>query len=822
MKCKEEVWVFYQKYGKRFISSTLDYDKMLIPLSVIYVYTWTINQVKQLYMRRSTMSKKLFAILLTLVMLMGTTSSFAVADANATAQVNDQIAYNGNTYYNFGGPVDLNVADEDKVIEMLKKEGKIDPNASYEVAHAIFARYMQDAAKANQNEKPSKMERDLKAKQNQKVQKYKFDNQTTDMNPKNVNILVLLVEFSDYKHNMIQSGETAMYYADYSHQHYDDMIFGDNGYVGPNGENLISMKQYYAQQSGGSLQINGKVAGWYGLSNPAAYYGAHNGASNDIRPRNAVKEALKMAAQDPNINLADYDKEDIYDLDGDGNYNEPDGIVDYLMVLHASIGEEAGGGTLGSNAIWSHSWNLGGLYNIPGTSYYAYSYTIEPEDGATGVFAHEFGHNLGLPDEYDIDYSSATSEPVSYWSIMSSGSWAGAIPGTEPPGFSPYAKQYYQAVYGGNWQNSININYEELTAAGAKVTLRQANENGQVVRISLPDKITPFVTPAEGNFSYWSSKGDGIDHSMYAAVNIPAAANAQLKFKTWYQIEEHYDYASVIVREEGTSAWTTIAGNITTTDSPYEQNPGNGITGASNAWVDASFDLTGFAGKKVEIGFNYWTDGGVAEAGILVDDIVISADGNTILADNGETTSTFTFEGFEKNDGTFKTNQYYLVELRSHNGVDQGLAHISTAGQVFSYNPGMLVWFVDDSISDNCTGYHPGEGYLSVVDADQNNMLWTYDNASVQPLTASNKYQMRDAAFSKDKEAPFSVAVNDAKGLRTVMDTSYLTEPSFNSNNDYSNPMIPTIGVKLPNYGIKIQITNQAKDNSSMSITIKK
>ena len=42
------------------------------------------------------------------------------------------------------------------------------------------------------------------------------------------------------------------------------------------------------------------------------------------------------------------------------NYLEPDGLVDHLMVIHSGVGEEAGGGSLGSDAIWSHRWNLGG------------------------------------------------------------------------------------------------------------------------------------------------------------------------------------------------------------------------------------------------------------------------------------------------------------------------------------------------------------------------------------------------------------------------------------------------------------------------------
>jgi immune inhibitor A len=51
-----------------------------------------------------------------------------------------------------------------------------------------------------------------------------------------------------------------------------------------------------------------------------------------------------------------------------------------------------------------------------------YAYSTEPEDGRVGVFAHEFGHVLGMPDLYDTSYR---SEGVGQWCLMSGGSWGG-------------------------------------------------------------------------------------------------------------------------------------------------------------------------------------------------------------------------------------------------------------------------------------------------------------------------------------------------------------------------------------------------------------
>ncbi len=59
------------------------------------------------------------------------------------------------------------------------------------------------------------------------------------------------------------------------------------------------------------------------------------------------------------------------------------------------------------------------VIQIGDSDFWVAKYTIQPENGGVGVFAHEFGHDLGLPDLYDYTGENSTG----FWTIMSSGSW---------------------------------------------------------------------------------------------------------------------------------------------------------------------------------------------------------------------------------------------------------------------------------------------------------------------------------------------------------------------------------------------------------------
>jgi immune inhibitor A len=144
------------------------------------------------------------------------------------------------------------------------------------------------------------------------------------------------------------------------------------------------------------------------------YADGENGFGN--YPRNAQKLAEDaVVAADQYVDYTRYD-------------NNQDGIVDSIFILHAGPGAEA---TENSNDIWSHRWVMRNPPVLDGMDFRGYS--MEPEytwnlgDSTIGVFSHEYGHDLGLPDLYDI---SDAGEGIGKWGLMGSGSWNAG--GTRP------------------------------------------------------------------------------------------------------------------------------------------------------------------------------------------------------------------------------------------------------------------------------------------------------------------------------------------------------------------------------------------------------
>lgn len=678
--------------------------------------------------------------------------------------------------------------------------------------------------------------------------------------------LVIMMEAEDYKFSQFAEKETwsvnnyLVSPPEFTADFYQNIFFGDNTYKGNAGKvdangkltaetrDYMTVKKFFEEESGGSYTLEGNVFGPYLAKDKIATYGAQDPKYYNSDQNNATKlvmEAFQNAVNDPNIDLSQYDVEDQFDADKDGNYYEPDGIIDSIVLLHPGTGQEHGGGSLGDDAIWPFRANIDWYptsgYQLPeakdasGKTWKAQSYVVMSQDMPIDLFNHEFGHVLGLPDLY------GNGDPaVEHWSVMG-GSYTGTIRGAMPNSYGAYCRDQLQTAFEDkgkklNWSNTKSINLSDLDADGMDIELDQVSVRGNRlnnVAIELPDNKDKIVDMIQGKKAYYSGTGDShVGDMILNKVDLKANKAAKLQFKTWYDIEEDWDYGSVQVREVGTEKWEAVKGNITTDTNPNanqggERNPGHGITGTSKTWVDAEFDLSAYAGKEIELKFHLWNDTNGSMVGMFVDQIKISADDAVIFEDDAEGASKFELKGFEQSEGFKHTDRRYFLEWRNgENGlVDEGLLNFPWKdNKQLKYDAGLVMWYVNDkfaaSKSDQDYEKHPGESHVLVVDAGQD--LVTYSKADGTSGTDNRRFNMHDAAFGLRDSSPLDIHWTDKDGKPTgTVTTDNVTNPvpKFDDSKSYYNEEAKH-GVKLDNLGLKVFVVEESKDRSSAKIHI--
>lgn len=639
---------------------------------------------------------------------------------------------------------------------------------------------------------------------------------------------------------------TTIWAPDFNQAYYTDMLFSE-------APGAVSMRNFYIEQSANRYTVNGVVEDWVTVPFNAANYGS-NYCGGIVCARtwlfvrdtvNAWYNAQIAAGKTPaqiDAYLAQFDVWDRYDYDGDGNFNEPDGYIDHFQAVHAGEGEETGGGAQGTNAIWSHRWyafynnigftgpafnKLGGI-QIGGTNLWIGDYTVEPENGGVGVFAHEFGHDLGLPDLYDTSGNTGGAEnSTGFWTLYSSGSYGSTGIPADGIGSKPIPMSAYEKIFLG-WSNYQIVGYGQK----ASVKLGPSNYNtkqAQQLVVLLPDKqVSSFIgSPYAGGYFYHSGSGNDLDNSMTRSVTLPAGA-VNFSAKVRYEIELDWDYAYLTVNG------TPVATNLSTAFNPNGQNFGNGITGSSGgAWVDLNADLSAYAGQTVTLGFRYWTDGAVAEAGFGVDDIAITG----LPTDDAESDFGWTFAGFSRTTGTVTQSFFnaYFAEFRTYKGYDDGLRtgpynfgfldnpNLQNWVEHFSYQDGLLVWyydtsFADNNVGDNCASGRCGGLYLP-VDAHPD-LLLRPDNGMVwRP-----RIQSYDATFSL---VPTDVICLHANSIEQCYG-GLPANPVFDDTQSYwvaPNPAIGHLGwasVAVPATGTTIRVVSVSAQGNFMQVLVNK
>jgi zinc carboxypeptidase/immune inhibitor InhA-like protein len=190
----------------------------------------------------------------------------------------------------------------------------------------------------------------------------------------------------------------------------------------------------------------------------------------------------------------------------------------------------------------------------------------------------------------------------------------------------------------------------------------------------------PF-DPHTGAFYVYSGIADISYKRLMHTVNVPGSGSATMSFWTSFDTEPDWDHVFVEIHTVGQDDWTTlpdINGHTSqaTGESCKQENSGgwrtlhpfldhyqkqtgastcdptgttgawNAASGSSSGWQQWSVDLSGFAGKQVEVSISYASDWATQGLGVFVDDIVVSTgEGTTSFEDDADDMDGWTMPG---------------------------------------------------------------------------------------------------------------------------------------------------------------------------------
>jgi M6 family metalloprotease-like protein len=199
-----------------------------------------------------------------------------------------------------------------------------------------------------------------------------------------ITVLVIAVEFSDYNHTISI-----------------DQV---------SNQTIKQLDAYYNTISYGAVSVVGKVVGWVRAPHGMGAYGWDNGPFIDDQDGDGYPDSWRLL-RDVAPMIA----------------NQVD-VTAYqqILILHAGYGQES---SKISNDIWSVTY-LDMTVTTPQRVFSQFAVVPEFEARGlqtVGVYTHEFGHLLGLPDLY-----SASLEQVGPWDLMARGAWNGQPAGSSP------------------------------------------------------------------------------------------------------------------------------------------------------------------------------------------------------------------------------------------------------------------------------------------------------------------------------------------------------------------------------------------------------
>lgn len=128
-----------------------------------------------------------------------------------------------------------------------------------------------------------------------------------------------------------------------------------------------------------------------------------------------------------------------------------------------------------------------------------------------------------------------------------------------------------------------------------------------------------------GDYALWSNKGDESDMTLTREFDFTNVSSPiTFSFRTWYDLEEDYDYLYFEVSEDG-EVWEIITTPSGTDEDPSGNSYGWAYNGVTSGWIQEEIDLSEYAGQDIFVRFEYITDAAVNGEGMLIDDISVEA-----------------------------------------------------------------------------------------------------------------------------------------------------------------------------------------------------
>ncbi|WKA54357.1 M6 family metalloprotease domain-containing protein [Planococcus shixiaomingii] len=477
--------------------------------------------------------------------------------------------------------------------------------------------------------------------------------------------------------------------------YYEDLIFGSeynpyelpqfkqyaefNGVKAPTDS---TMQNVYKESSNGQINLirneNTEFA-WVELPKGASYYLDQEGkyaesgkyvngnANGDAHTGEFVRDLLKAA--DDQVDFSKY---------------AVDGEVPNIFVVHEGTGAEFSSDPA---QFWSHKWSLlsalyyGKYYETgkPADEYEGKdtnawidetvaedmtydgvvvdNYNIQPAiggnvagyDAATGtysdaaktgpypaqpgVYAHEFGHALGLPDFYDTVYS---SEGVGNYSMMSGGSWmrypnASAYSGNAPTHFDPFSKIFL------GWTNPVEVKPESGVKEITLPAINKATADNGIVKMEVPGsngtEYFLFENVQQDGFNKGLNRQGADAHGLLAwhvdenIINLYQTAGFRPNnVENW--MNKRFQYNQFQMASNGTKV-THYGLSVLQADGKYDLEK-NANRGDAADFFKSGSKITPNSSNVHSGSYYFWKGNSAtpADSGINVTDIVENKDGS--------------------------------------------------------------------------------------------------------------------------------------------------------------------------------------------------